>query len=141
MARVMAAPEWSAESTGARVVVEATDGLTRDVVSRILTREGYAVLSCEGPEASDAPCPITVGRDCSAVAGADVVVQVMHQTDPRTRQVVVEIHRRRPDLPVIVEVAAPTVERHPELFEECLVLPQPMTARSLVEVVAEALSG
>lgn len=139
MARVMTAPEWSADETGTRVLVEATDGLTRDVVTRILTREGYHVRSCEGPEASDAPCPLTVGQECPGMTGADVVVQVMRQTDPKTRQVLVEITRRRPDLPVVVEVAAPTVARYPEFFEECVVLPQPMTAKSLVEVVAQAI--
>lgn len=140
MVRVMTAPEWSAEDTGTRVLVEATDGLTRDVVTRILTREGYAVRSCEGPEASDDPCPLTKGQDCAGIAGADVVVQVLRHTDPRTQEVLIEIKRGRPDLPVVVEVAAPTVDRNPELFEECHILPQPMTASSLVEAVKGALA-
>ena len=139
MARLMTAPEWSVEDTGTRVLVEATDGLTRDVVTRILTREGYAVRSCEGPEASDAPCPITRGQDCAGVTGADVVVQVMHHSDPSVREVLIEIKRQRPDLPVVVEVAAPTVDRNPEFFEDCRILPQPMTAASLAEAVSAAL--
>lgn len=141
MARVMTAPEWSAEDTGTRVLVEATDGLTRDVVTRILSREGYAVLGCEGPEASDDPCPLTVGMECAGVSGADVVVQVLRQTDPRTQEVLIEIKRHRADLPVVVEVAAPTVDRNPELFENCRILPQPMTAASLLEAVSLALAG
>lgn len=140
MARVMTAPEWSADETGARVLVEATDGLTRDVVTRILSRDGFAVRSCEGPEASDLPCPLTVGRDCPGIAGADVVVQVMRPTDPRAREVMIEIKRHRPDLPVVVEVAAPTVDRNPELFDDCRILPQPMTAASLLEAVHLALA-
>lgn len=140
MARLMAAPEWPADDTGTRVLVEATDGLTRDVVTRILSREGYAVAGCEGPEASDDPCPLTVGKDCPGLAGADVVVQVMRQTDPRTAEVLIEIKRHRPDLPVVVEVAAPTVDRSPELFEDCQILPQPMTAASLLDAVRMALA-
>jgi DNA-binding NtrC family response regulator len=140
MTRVMTAPEWSAEDTGTRVLVEATDGLTRDVVTRILTREGYAVRGCEGPEASDNRCPLTEGRDCAGITGADVVVQVLRHTDPRTQEVLIEIKRHRPDLPVVVEVAAPTVDRNPELFEDCRILPQPMTAMSLVEAVKAALA-
>lgn len=141
MARVMTAPEWSVEDTGARVLVEATDGLTRDVVTRILSREGYAVLGCEGPEGGDGSCPLTVGRECAAVEGADVVVQVLRQTDPRTQEVLIEIKRHRPELPVVVEVAAPTVDRYPELFENCRILPQPMTAASLADAVGLALAG
>ena len=140
MARVMTTPEWSVEDTGTRVLVEATDGLTRDVVTRILSREGYAVRSCEGPEASEDPCPLTQGKECAGLTGADVVVQVMRHTDPRVQEVLIEITRQRPDLPVVVEVATPTVDRDPELFEHCHVLPQPMTAASLAEAVAGALA-
>ena len=138
MARVMAAPEWSVQDVGTRVLVEATDGLTRDVVTRILTRNGYVVRSCEGPEASDSPCPIAEGRNCAGLAGADVLVQVMHHSDPKVREVLIEIKRRRPDLPVVVEVAAPMVDRNPDLFEDCRILPQPMTAASLADAVSAA---
>lgn len=141
MARLMTAPEWPSEDTGTRVLVEATDGLTRDVVTRILSREGYAVLGCEGPEAGDDPCPLTAGEACAGVAGAHVVVQVLRHTDPRSQAVLIEIKRHRPELPVVVEVATPTVARNPDLFENCRILPQPMTAASLVDAVDRALAG
>ena len=102
---------------------------------------GYAVLGCEGPEASDDRCPLTVGKE-SPEWRALMWWSRCCARPTRTREVLIEIKRHRADLPVVVEVAAPTVDRRTlELFEDCRILPQPMTAGSLLEAVSLALAG
>ncbi len=141
MTRSIDTPMWTGRDRGPRVLVEATDFVKRDVLTQILTKNGYSVCGCGGPEATDQRCPLAEGHECPAVEGADVVVHSMRHSDPRNREVLLEIQRRYPDVPMVVEVPKPVVDRHPDDFENVRVVPQPMTSRALLEAVGEVLAG
>ncbi len=44
-----------------------------------------------------------------------------------------------PNPPLVVEVPARVVERNPDDYEGCIVVPSPMTPAALLSAVAEAL--
>ncbi|MDW3219462.1 MAG: hypothetical protein R8F63_12700 [Acidimicrobiales bacterium] len=140
MSRTMKVPIWSEPSTGPRVLIEESDFAKQEAVGRILRERGYDVAACGGPEATDDRCALVEHDRCDAVARADVVVHSMRQQDPRNREVLTGIIARYPDVPVIVEAPRPYVERRPEDFVDCTVIYQPMTARTLIEVVESVLA-
>ncbi len=139
--RAIPLPIWSRHDTGPRVLVETTCFVKRDVLATILTRNGYSVRTCGGPEASDERCPLADHEECTRVAGADVIVHSMRHSDPRNREVLLEIQRRYPDVPLVVEVPKPIVAKYPGDFEACRVVPQPITRSTLLEAVDEVLRG
>ncbi len=140
MARWMAVPPWSDDEVD-RVLIEATDALQRDVIQQILTRHGYSVRSCGGPEATETRCPLTAGKGCPVVEGADVVVQAMRLSDPRNREVLLEIQRLHPEISLLVEVPSPSADRAPEDFEHCQIMAQPMTSATLLASVSDAVTS
>jgi hypothetical protein len=133
-------PTWSGTDRGPRVLVEVSEGAKQHALMNFLSGSGYAVRGCAGPEASDHACPLEDGLECTGVAGADVVVHSMRHSDPQNRVVLSEIKRRYPDVPVIVEVPQPLALKHPEDFEGCHVIHQPITRESLLEAVEAALT-
>lgn len=141
MKHLLSVPEWSEDDEGPNVLVEATDPSKRDAIARILTQNCYSVRTCEGPAASGEQCVLVDVGECSAVADADVIVHAMRYSDERNREVLHDIQRRHPEVPIVVEVPAPVVAQHPEDFENCRVLPQPMTSSTLLRAVDEALAS
>ncbi|GJM37711.1 MAG: hypothetical protein DHS20C19_10780 [Acidimicrobiales bacterium] len=140
MSRTMQVPIWSERCSGPRVLIEETDFAKQEAVKRILRDRGYEVAACGGPEATDDRCALVAHDQCDAVARADVVVHSMRPQDPRNREVLTNIIESYPDVPVIVEAPRPYVERQPEDFVDCAVIYQPMTARTLIEVVEKVLA-
>jgi len=63
---------------------------------------GFDVALCRGPAEGD-PCPLTKGCDCRLVDDADVVLMGPGMADHRA-EVAAAIHRRRPGLPVVVQI-------------------------------------
>jgi len=124
--------------TGQRVLIEAGDWALEKSLARILQQAGYATASCDGPE-SGIRCRLVAGGGCSGCREADVVVHALRHSDSRNREVLLEIRKRFPDLPLIVEVPAPRVERFPDDFDGCIVIPQPMTTELLLRALSEAL--
>lgn len=141
MSRTMPMPIWVNDTVGPRVMVEATDYAKQDAVARILRNEGYDVLTCGGPEATDDRCPLVGHDECDGVRRADVVVHSMRHHDVRNREVLEKILDRFPTTPVVVEAPRPHVERHPEDFEGCTVVYQPMTSSTLLAAIDTALAG
>jgi DNA-binding NtrC family response regulator len=139
MSRTMPIPIWVGRDGRSRVVVETPDVAKQVALARILDKSGYAVLSCRGPEGTDDRCALVEHETCNGVAGADVVVHAMRPQDPRNREVLRHILDRYPDVPIVVEAPRPYVERHPDEFERCRVVFQPMTAEMLIEAVEEAI--
>lgn len=140
MSRTMKMPVWIGRSSRPRVLVETPDVAKQIALERILTREGYAVLSCSGPEGSDDRCTLVDHGACDGVSGADVVVHAMRPHDPRNAEVLRTIIDRNPDLPVIVEAPRPYVESHAADFAGCRVVFQPLTAKALVDALEDALA-
>jgi len=124
--------------TGQRVLIEAADWALEKSLAHILQQAGYVTASCDGPE-SGVRCRLVAGGGCSGCREADVVVHTLRHSDLRNREVLLEIRKRFPDLPLIVEVPAPRVERYPDDFDGCIVIPQPMTEALLLSALSEAL--
>lgn len=139
MKRSIKPPEFGGPA-GRRVLIESNDWAQQESLARILEGAGYATATCDGPEAG-MRCSLVVGSGCSACRDADVVVHVLRHSDARNREVLLEIRRRFPDLPLVVEVPGPRAERYPEDFAGCIVVPQPMTAQHLLDAVSMALDS
>ena len=141
MSRTMPMPIWVTGDSGPRVMIEATDFAKQAALANILKDRGYAVLTCNGPEASDDRCALVAFDQCDGIARADVVVHSMRRHDPRNREVLAKILERYPDTPVVVEVPRPLAEAHPDDYAECIVVHQPLTRSSLLAAVELALGG
>jgi len=127
-------------TVGQRVLIEAGDWAQQETLARILRDAGYRTASCDGPEAGNR-CSLVAGSGCSACLEADAVVHSLRHSEPRNREVLLGIRERFPDLPLVVEVPGPRVDRYPDDFVGCIVIPQPMTASHLLDAVAEALES
>ena len=136
--RSIAMPMWVRDEPHPRAVVEAADPAKRHALVRVLADHGYSVRGCGGPEEADERCPLADGVDCVGVIGTDVVVHAMRHTDPRNREVLRRLRQRYPETPVVVEAPGPELDRHPEDFEGCHVVRQPITSASLLEAVGSA---
>jgi len=139
MSRSIKPPHFDG-SAGPRVLIEAGDWAQQESLARILQDAGYATASCDGPEAG-MRCSLVAGSGCSGCREADVVVHALRHSDPRNREVLLEVRQRFPDLPLIVEVPGPRVDRYPDDFVGCIVIPQPMTTSHLLAAVSEALGS
>ncbi len=140
MKQTVSPPRWK-ESTGPRVLVEASDWAQQETLNRILGRAGYDVLTCDGPVGSNSRCSLVADGVCPGCDGADVVVNALRHTEARNREVLLEIQKRHPDLPVVVEVPGPRAERYPDDFANCIVIAQPMTSDSLLAAVEKAFGA
>jgi len=109
-------------------------------LARILQGAGYDTAVCDGPEVSDSRCGLVADGECSGCQQADVIVHALRHSDPRNREVLLEIQARFPGVPLIVEVPAPRADRYPDDFDGCIVIPQPMTSDLLLKAIGEALS-
>ncbi len=132
-------PVWTG-TAGRRVLIEASDWAQQETLTRILRRAGYDTVACDGPEGKNSRCRLVVNGECRGCSGADVVVHALRHSDPRNRDVLLAIQAHYPDLPLIVEVPGPRVERYPDDFAGCVVIPQPMTSELLLAAISEALT-
>lgn len=139
MSRVLPMPTWDDDDSRARVLIEATDFAKKTALAGFLREHGYSVSTCGGPEATDDRCALVECDRCDGVARADVVVHAMGRHDPRNREVLATILARHPDTPVVVEAPSPLVERHPDDYAECVVVPQPASSASVLEAVESVL--
>lgn len=141
MSRTMPMPIWVDDAGGPRVMIEATDFAKQNAVANILRGEGYSVMTCGGPEATDERCPLVTFDECDGIRRADVVVHSMRQHDPRNREVLERIRERYPSTPVVVEVPRPQFDRSPEEFDGCTVVFQPVTGARLLDALEAALAA
>lgn len=139
MSRTLPMPNWDLEDSRPRVLIEATNFAGKAALAGFLHEHGCSVRTCGGPEATDDRCALVECDRCDGVAKADVVVHAMGRHDPRNREVIATIVARFPDTPVVVEAPIPLVERHPDDYAECVVVPQPATSASLLEAVESVL--
>lgn len=138
VARSIATPMWVRDEPHPRAVVEAADPTFRRVVQQVLTEHGYSVRTCGGPEADDEQCPLADGGHCIGVMGTDIVVHALRSGDPRNREVLRNLRQRYPETPIVVEVPGPEVDRHPEDYDGCVVVHQPVTRTRLLEAADTA---
>lgn len=94
------APAWSEAHERPRLLVEAAGGRWR--ATDAARAAGFEVLACPGARRRLIRCPALGGAPCPLAAGADVIVDALHDEAGRS---LVEAHRRlHPAVPVCVDV-------------------------------------
>jgi len=85
-----------------RVLVEDPHPALQVAEFRYFEDAGFDVAVCTGP-GEEAPCPLEQGGDCRLAELADVVVMGPGMA-PHRAAVAAEMHRRRPEVPVVVQM-------------------------------------
>jgi hypothetical protein len=144
MARSKVAPvPWGdAHPSRVRVLLECPPEESPHLVASLIEREGFAVEVCEGPSAG--ACPLITSGACALVDRADVVVNLLEASDAG-RQVAPAIESMRRSPALVVERPRPGTARRlavpgaPAVSTGAMVLHPPLTRRSLIEAIKEAL--
>lgn len=85
---------WGAEDDGrVRVLIECQHTDSPAIIASVIEREGYAVHTCQGPDAG--PCDLVEHGHCGLVDGADVVVNLLRDPveGPRIAEAVASVRR------------------------------------------------
>jgi len=85
-----------------RLLIEDPSPALQLAECRLFEEAGLDVAVCSGPGDGD-PCPLTGGGTCRLAEEADLVLMGPGMAGSRT-EVAAALHRRRPDLPVLVQV-------------------------------------
>jgi DNA-binding NarL/FixJ family response regulator len=125
---------------GPRVLLEQPYGADSTERVDALRRAGFAVSVCPGPTADDR-CPLAGDEGCAAAHGADIVVSSLDLETAEAREALAALHARLPRLPVLVEAAAKTAARWPDLVPADALLEPGISADALVERVRSTLQG
>ncbi len=135
-------PVWPASSGRKRVLVENDAFAELHVIERILTDEGYEVITCAGPSSQERrACPLVEGDGCALVGDADLVVHGLRITEPENEAVLRAIRDQYRDTPVVVEVPMPQLEQLRTTLEGCRVITFPTTRNVLVDAVHDLLAA
>ncbi len=130
---------WAPRSTKPRVLVENPDRAELLAHATILRDAGYDVAICTGPDmgrgGKACGCPLLEGESCKLVDGADVVVSTssLNGSDD-----ILAALQAEGSLPVVFEVSPPDLDRYGEAAPSASLLPQPVTAKSLLDAVSDA---
>lgn len=124
-----------------RVLVESTDMAERYSIASILSREGFDVVTCGGPEVLGKPCPLISGAACQAVSSADTVFYRLDLPDAENEAILRALKSEAEKRPVVVEVPGPRADQMTELLEGCRVLRMPASVAQMVAAITEATAG
>lgn len=132
-----------AEATGRpRVLLEDPDGAIRSASESFLSREGYDVMACCGPEEMGRrTCPVVAGESCALAEGADVIYTSLCWREPGSREVLRAVRARYPDVPVVVEVSTADEQRYQEDLVGCAVVNVPVGRIGMLTAIRRALAG
>lgn len=117
-----------------RLLIEDPDRALRVADFSLFTESGLDVALCSGPSA-DEPCPLVEGDVCCLADSADVVLMGLGMAGHR-HEIARALHRRRPALPVLVEVPRNLTETAPE---GCVPLRFPASVDGQIRTVWRAL--
>jgi hypothetical protein len=124
------------------VLLEVPDGAEAFSYWRFLTDKGYEVEWCPGPEGPPARrCPLVTSGHCELVERADVVVSALGLDRETCRNVVETRGRLHPETPVVVQASRKDFARWGRLLEGNRPLRTPVSRRSLLDSVEDALAG
>ena len=130
---------WAPRTTKPRVLVENPDRAELLAHADILREAGYDVAVCTGPDVGRGGracgCPLLEGERCTLVDGADVVVSTSSLSG--SDDILAALHAQG-SLPIVFEVSPPDLDRYGEAAPEAILLPQPVTAKSLLDAVTDA---
>jgi hypothetical protein len=134
------APKWPEVRDRPRVLLENADLGIGEAAERVLRRHGYDVVSCGGPDhLRHHACPLLTDGRCTAVDGADVIVHSLNPDHARNAAVLRQLRSTYGEVPTVVEVPGPAVDRHRALLDGCVTLRFPATEATLLDAVHEAL--
>ena len=139
MADLNREPEWQGVG-GPRVLIEAAEWSARQSMSQALQRAGFRTEVCPGPGGADHRCPLAGDGGCVAAEHADVVVHALHPGDHRNREALDALRRRLPDTPVVLDVPERARQLLTEDCDDCVVVPSPRSADTLVDAVRTAVA-
>lgn len=122
-----------------RVLVEASEWARAASVADGLQSQGIEAVTCAGPEGHDLRCPFVGGRGCAPVDAADVMVFLLRLTDVRNLELLSRLRADRPDLPIVVAVPPPLVERNAAVLDGTSVVGWSATTADIVSAVMSAL--
>lgn len=137
MPQLIGKPDWPEGDV--RVLVEAPEWHQRESISTFLRSQGFAPVSCPGPEGADGRCSLAAGHGCTAAVEADVVVHAMPHSDPRNREALRSLRRTLPDTPVVVEVPEPTLRQRADDYDGCVAVHPPVSNDELLTAIRQAL--
>jgi hypothetical protein len=121
------------------VLVEHPDERTGLAIASSLRFAGYAVAVCPGPRGRG-QCPLTGPAGCAPAHDADLVVGSLGYEHDAAREVLRELRRRYPAMPLLVEVPSDIDADLRELLDGCHRLPAPATPEQVLAAV-QRLSG
>lgn len=102
------------------VLVEDADPASARRLGRALRAAGYDVTLCGGPfRRGHAGCSLVARGRCALLDGVDVVLCRLWIENPRNRDVVAAIRRRRPALAVVVDAPPAVTAASAPLLESC----------------------
>jgi len=132
-------PRFSRWRSDPRVLVEESDGATRESFLRVLEQAGFEAVGCGGPdENSGSRCALSGPAGCAAAADADVVFFSLRHSDPVNQEVLRALKRRYPHTPIVVEIPKPKELAHHDLLIGTHPVYSPITRRTLARSVREA---
>jgi hypothetical protein len=126
---------WSREDdTRVRVLLECEYTDSPGIIANLLEREGFDVLTCEGPRSQS--CHLIDDGHCQLVDGADVVVNLLRDPDVRGTVASEVAAVRRPPA-VVVEGPRPS----PEGSSHLTYVTAPPTRDALLRAINDALDA
>lgn len=133
---------WPPRTGRPRVLLEDPDGAILAVTESFLSREGFDVATCSGPEEMGRrSCPLVSQGRCELVEEADVVYTSLRWSYPESRDVLQALRARHPRTPVVVEMTQPQVERFRDLLQGCYLVWVPAGREATVAAIRRALAG
>ncbi len=129
---------WEPEDDGrVRVLIECQHTDSPAIIASVIEREGYAVHTCQGPDAGR--CDLVEHGHCGLVEGADVVVNLLRDPveGPRIAEAVASV--RRPPALVVERPRPKTGGDTDTPRSPGTVVHPPITRAGLVAAIDEAL--
>jgi hypothetical protein len=137
---IRSVPDWPTRRLRPRVLVECPDSVAQSAIERALDSAGYDAVCCDGPP-EGSPCALVTEGRCTAVEGADVVVNSLGVHHPTTRDLVRRTKEVYPNVPVLLEATPHDAANHPAWLEGTRALSAPLRLSTLHAGIAEVLDG
>ena len=122
-----------------RVLIECPSTASPSIIADLVSRSGYEVRTCVGPDDRGHRCDLLDEGACELVSGADVVVNMLGvRKDAGSRVAEAVLSERRPPK-VVVEIAQPDVPVTGVDLQAAEVVSTPVHAGQLLRAIRRAL--
>lgn len=127
------------QRTRPHVLIENADPVAAATQAEALELAGFRATHCHGPDHDPRKCPVLSGGRCSLVEDADVVIHDLDLHDPTDRDVLRQLQRTHPTLPIVVEATTEAARLAAGDLDRCTVV-VPYSTEHLVRAVTDALA-